>query len=263
MKLLDGRDVAGFIKERHRQQAAGLDPKPRLAIIRSKDNEAGDRYLKMKRQYGDDIGVPVDLYVETGKTILSRIKNLNQDDAISGIIIQLPLTSRELTDSAVSAVSPWKDIDGLSPMTEFEAATPKASLWLLAAHNVDIKGRIVIVGQGRLVGKPLADRLEAAGQEVVRCDINTKDLAAETRKADIIFTGTGRPGLITTDMVKEGAVVVDTGAPLGELAPELYQRDDLTITPNPGGVGPMTVAALFDNLIIAAQQAKIQGAEKL
>ncbi|HUD10857.1 MAG TPA: bifunctional methylenetetrahydrofolate dehydrogenase/methenyltetrahydrofolate cyclohydrolase, partial [Candidatus Saccharimonadia bacterium] len=70
-------------------------------------------------------------------------------------------------------------------------------------------------------------------------------------------------GLITTDMVKEGAVVVDTGAPLGELAPELYQRDDLTITPNPGGVGPMTVAALFDNLIIAAQQAKIQGAEKL
>jgi methylenetetrahydrofolate dehydrogenase (NADP+)/methenyltetrahydrofolate cyclohydrolase len=252
MKLLDGRDVAGFIKERHLKQVGGLDPKPRLAIIRSKDNEAGDQYLKMKRRYGEDIDVPVDLYVETEDTILERIDSLNHDDSVTGIIIQLPLPSREITDRAVSAVSPAKDIDGLSPDTEFETATPKAALWLLAAYNVDIAGRIVIVGQGRLVGKPLADRLEAAGHEVVRCDIRTKDLQAATRDADMIFTGTGRPGLITSDMVKFGAVVVDTGAPSGELAPQLYERQDLTITPNPGGVGPMTVAALFDNLIIAA-----------
>jgi methylenetetrahydrofolate dehydrogenase (NADP+)/methenyltetrahydrofolate cyclohydrolase len=262
MKLLDGRDVAGFIKERHRSQVAGLEPKPRLAIIRSEDNEAGDQYLKMKRRYGEDIDVPVDLYVETEKTILKRIDLLNDDDSITGIIIQLPLPNTDITDRAVSAVRPEKDIDGLSSHTEFETATPKAALWLLAAYNVDIKGRIVIVGQGRLVGKPLADRLEAAGHKVVRCDVRTKDLRAATREADIIFTGTGRPSLITSDMVKLGAVVVDTGAPAGELAAQLYERDDLTITPNPGGVGPMTVAALFDNLLIAAMRTSSHAASR-
>src|SRR5262245_31058587 len=103
MKILSGRDVAGFIKERHAQVVAGLDPKPRLAIIRSKDNEAGDRYLKMKRKYGEDIGVPVDLYVETSGTILGRIDELNHDRSVTGIIIQLPLTDATITDRALAA----------------------------------------------------------------------------------------------------------------------------------------------------------------
>lgn len=254
MKLLDGRDIAEFIQQRHAQVVAGLSRRPRLAIIRSAANEAGDRYLKMKRQYGQEIGVEADLYVETADSILGRIKELNADPAVTGIIIQLPLGGRDLTDEALAAVDPAKDVDGLGPNSPFEAATPKAALWLLAAHNVDVRGRIVIVGQGRLVGKPLADRLEASGHEVVRADIHTADLAAETRRADMIFTGTGRPGLIKPDMVKPGTVVVDTGAPSAELDPALFQRDDLTITPNPGGIGPMTVASLFDNLLIAAQQ---------
>ena len=252
MKLLDGRTAAGFIKTRHAQQVAGLSKPPKLAIIRSKDNEAGDRYLKMKRRYGEDIGAVVDLYVETSGTILGRIDELNRDHSVDGIIIQLPLTDSDITAKATAAVDPRKDVDGLSPGTPFEAATPKATLWLLAAYNVDLHGRIVVVGQGRLVGKPLADRLEAAGHNVVRCDIHTPDLRAETIQADIIFTGTGQRHLIKSDMVKHGAVVVDTGAPQPELHPDLYHRDDLTITPNPGGVGPMTVATLFDNLIIAA-----------
>jgi methylenetetrahydrofolate dehydrogenase (NADP+)/methenyltetrahydrofolate cyclohydrolase len=254
MKLLTGRDVAAYIKERHLQQVAGLPEPPKLAIIRSQDNEAGDRYLKMKRAYGTDIGVPVDLYVETAGTILGRIDQLNHDASVTGIIIQLPLSDRSITDRALAAVDPRKDVDGLGEGSTFEPATPKATLWLLAAHNVDLKGHIVVVGQGRLVGKPLADRLEASGHDVTRCDIHTTDLKAETLKADMLFTGTGQPGLIKPDMVKPGAVVVDTGAPLGELDPALYERDDLTITPNPGGVGPMTVTALFDNLIIAAQR---------
>lgn len=251
-KLLGGRDIADFIKQRHRGTVAGLAQPPRLAIIRSRDNEAGDRYLKMKRQYGEDIGAVVDLYVETSDTILERIKALNEDDTVTGIIIQLPLTDQAITDEATAAVAPAKDVDGLAPGTTFEAATPKAALWLLAAHNVDLAGRIVVVGQGRLVGKPLADRLEASGHNVVRCDIHTKDLKAETIQADILFTGTGVEHLIKSNMVKPGAVVVDTGSPRYELEPALYERDDLTITPNPGGVGPMTVVSLFDNLLIAA-----------
>lgn len=253
MKLLTGTDIADFIAQRHAGVVAGLAEQPRLAIIRSKDNEAGDRYLKVKRRYGESIGVAVDLYVETSDTIMERIAALNKDAAVTGIIIQLPLTGTDITAEALAAIDPAKDVDGLGPKTPFEAATPKAVLWLLAAHNVDLKGRMVIVGQGRLVGRPLADRLEASGHEVVRLDINTKDLAAEIIQADFVFTGTGKEHLITPAMVKEGAVIIDTGSPRNELDPALYMRDDLTITPNPGGVGPMTVVALFDNLIIAAQ----------
>jgi methylenetetrahydrofolate dehydrogenase (NADP+)/methenyltetrahydrofolate cyclohydrolase len=254
MKLLDGKSVAEFIQERHARQVAGMEKPPRLAIIRSQDNEAGDRYLKMKRRYGEEIGVPVDLYVETAHTILDRIEQLNRDQSVTGIIIQLPIGAAEITAQATAAVAKDKDVDGLAPGSPFEAATPKAVLWLMAAHNVDLAGRIVVVGQGRLVGKPLADRIAAQGLDVVRCDINTGDLAAETRRADILFTGTGRAGLIKPDMVKVGAVLVDTGSPRNEFDPALYDRDDLTITPNPGGVGPMTVASLFDNLLIAAQR---------
>lgn len=252
-KLLDGREIAEYIQQRHTSQVAGLDPAPRLAIIRSAQNEAGDRYLKMKRAYGEDIGVPVDLYVETEATIIGRIKELNADPAVTGIIIQLPLETPEITDTALAAVAPHKDVDGLGAHSPYEAATPKAALWLLAAYNVDLAGRIVVVGQGRLVGKPLADRLEASGKQVVRCDIHTKDLRVETLQADIIFTGTGQAGLIKPGMVKEGAVLIDTGSPRNEFDPALYDRADLTLTPNPGGVGPMTVASLFDNLLIAAQ----------
>jgi methylenetetrahydrofolate dehydrogenase (NADP+)/methenyltetrahydrofolate cyclohydrolase len=252
MKLLDGKSVAEFIEERHARQVAGMEHKPRLAIIRSRDNEAGDRYLKMKRQYGEDIGVAVDLYVETSETILDRIRSLNADASVTGIIIQLPLTNAEIAAKATAAVATEKDVDGLAPGSPYEAATPKAVLWLLAAHNIDLAGRIVVVGQGRLVGKPLADRLEAQGLDVLRCDVNTEDLAAETRQADILFTGTGQEGLIKPDMVKQGAVLVDTGSPRNEFDPALYERPDLTLTPNPGGVGPMTVASLFDNLLIAA-----------
>jgi len=252
MKLLDGRDVAEYIKERHRAQVLSMDPPPRMAIIRSKHNVAGDKYLKMKRAYGEDIGVPVDLYVETPQTMMGRIEKLNHDKTVTGILIQLPLEDPTQTAGALAAVDPQKDVDGLAPDSPYEPGTVKASLWLLAAYNVDIKGRIVIVGQGRLVGKPLADQLVASGHDVVRADINTKDLGAVTRTADMIFTGTGRAGLVSSDMVKEGAVVIDTGSPRGELEPDLYSRGDLVITPNPGGVGPMTVASLFDNLLIAA-----------
>jgi methylenetetrahydrofolate dehydrogenase (NADP+)/methenyltetrahydrofolate cyclohydrolase len=254
VKLLTGRDIAGFIAERHARVVAGMATPPRLAIIRSKDNVAGDKYLKMKRKYGEDIGIHVDLYVETEDTILGRIKALNADPEVNGIIIQLPLDGIKITGEALAAIDLAKDVDGLSPGTEFEAATPKAALWLLASHGIDLKGRIVVVGQGRLVGKPLADRLEASGHDVVRCDINTPDLKAETIQADILFTGTGQEHLIKPDMVKPGAVLVDTGSPKSEFDPALYERDDLTLTPNPGGVGPMTVVSLFDNLIIAAQR---------
>lgn len=254
MKLLEGRDIALFIKERHAMMVSGLARQPKLAIIRSQDNQAAEVYLRAKSRYGHDIGAAVDTYIEPPETLIERIHQLNHDDSVTGIIIQLPLPNPELTDRALAAVAPAKDVDGLGPNSPYEAGTPKAVLWLLAAHNVDVTGRIVVVGQGRLIGRPLADRLEADGRQVIRCDINTPDLQAETIQADIIFSATGQPGLITSDMVKPGAVVVDAGSPAPELDQGVYQRQDLIVTPNPGGVGPVTVVSLFDNLLIAAQQ---------
>jgi methylenetetrahydrofolate dehydrogenase (NADP+)/methenyltetrahydrofolate cyclohydrolase len=258
-KLLDGREPAAFLQARHIRTVAGLPHPPRLAIVRSTANPAGDQYLRMKRKYGLEIGAEVDLYADPDDQLIDRIGRLNADPAVTGILVQLPLGDRSLTDRVLAAVDPAKDIDGLGPHSEYEPGTVKAALWLLAAHNVPVAGRIVIVGQGRLVGKPLADRLEAAGHEVVRADINTNDLGAVTRTADMIFTGTGRHGLLKADMVKSGAVIIDTGAPSSELDPELFERPGLTITPNPGGVGPMTVACLFDNLLIAAQRHQPRG----
>lgn len=255
MTRLDGADLAGYVQERHSRQARSFKSAPRLAIVRQGATPATDLYLQVKHRYGQDVGVPVDLYTEAPADIVDRIHALNADPAVAGIIVQLPFADLpDLEAEALAAVAAEKDIDGLAPDSPFEVATVKGIFWLLTAYNIDLKGCIVVVGQGRLVGLPLSAQLEASGADVIRADVNTPDLAAVTREADIIITATGQPGLITSDMVKPGAVVVDAGAPKSDLAPDLRQRTDLKITPNPGGVGPMTVAALFDNLFIAALQ---------
>ncbi|HSX01607.1 MAG TPA: bifunctional 5,10-methylenetetrahydrofolate dehydrogenase/5,10-methenyltetrahydrofolate cyclohydrolase [Candidatus Saccharimonas sp.] len=253
MKLLDGREAAAFIKQRQQRQFRAFQPTPRLAIVRQGATPATDMYLRVKQRYGADIGVPVDLYTETPANLLHRIEQLGADPAVTGINVELPLADApELTDQALQAVPLPKDVEGLAAGSQFEVVTPKAVLWLLAAYNVTIAGRIVVVGQGKLVGQPLADRLEASGHHVIRADRDTADLPTVISTADIVITATGVPALITADMLKPGAVVVDAGAPEAELAPDVLTRSDLTITPNPGGVGPMTVAALFDNLLQAA-----------
>ncbi len=260
MKWLDGREVAAFIQERHARQVRAYRTPPRLAIVRQGATAATDMYLRVKQRYGHHLGFVVDLYTETPAGLLPRIAALNADPAVTGINVELPFADApELTADALAAVDLPKDIEGLAPGSTFEVVTPKAILWLLAAYNIDLVGRIVVVGQGQLVGRPLADRLESSGRDVVRADEHTRDLATLTRQADLLITATGQPGLITPAMVKTGAVVVDAGAPTSDLARDVLDRTDLIITPNPGGVGPMTVASLFDNLLIAAAQGQARG----
>ena len=253
MKILKGSEIALFFQVRHQALAASFDRPPHLAIIKSDDNVAAEKYLKAKAAYGQAIGVTVSIYSEKPEHLLERIKQLGADPDVTGIIVQLPLPDAALTDQALAAVPPTKDVDGLGPHSPFEATTPKAVLWLLAAYDVTIGGQIAVVGQGRLIGKPLADRLEVTGHHVIRCDINTPDLAAAINDADMVLSATGQAHLIKSAMLKSGAVGVDAGSPAPEFAPEVYSRPDLILTPNPGGVGPMTVACLFDNLLIAAQ----------
>jgi methylenetetrahydrofolate dehydrogenase (NADP+)/methenyltetrahydrofolate cyclohydrolase len=266
MKLLNGAELAGFVKERQAQQVRALRQAhnifPKLAIIRTNPAPVVDSYMKLKREYGADILVDVDVHTTQQTEAIELIKQLNQDASVHGIIVQLPVPDPSQTDTILDTVALHKDVDGLRSDAIFDAPTPIAINWLLAGYNIELRGKqIVIVGQGRLVGRPLAKMWSNSGFNVQTANKATDDLASLTRQADVLVTATGQPGLITSDMIKVDAIVVDAGVAtdknglVGDVSPQARQRDDLTITPEKGGVGPLTVCALFDNVIRAAQVA--------
>jgi methylenetetrahydrofolate dehydrogenase (NADP+) / methenyltetrahydrofolate cyclohydrolase len=265
MRLLNGNELAGFIKERHAKQVRALNSNgvsPKLAIIQARDDPVINTYVSLKRKYGDDIGAEVELHKTTQPDIPWLLKKLNSDETVHGIIIQLPLEDISATDNIVSLVAPQKDVDALGSKAKFEPATPMAIIWLLSGYNVELGlgKKILLIGRGKLVGAPLEKILKTSGYQVEVIDREIPDLAAKTKKADVIITATGSPAILYPDMIKQGAVVVDAGVAseegktVGDLAPEVYERDDLTITPEKGGVGPLTVCALFENVIRAAEK---------
>ncbi len=275
MKILDGLELAGYIKERQLKQVRALRLSwrvvPRLAIIFTGHNPVIDTYIRLKQAYGEDITVEVDVYNPSDAELLDQIEKLNRDENVHGIIIQLPLADQTLTAAAVNAVASEKDVDGLGQNPNFTPATAMAIDWLLAGYNVELRGKkIAIVGNGRLVGAPLNKLWISAGHNVSVYDSKTIDLAAEIKNAEVIVTATGIPGLVTSEMIKHGATVVDAGTAaehgkiVGDLSAEVRQRNDLTITPAKGGVGPLTVVALFDNVISSARRvANIKGQQDI
>ncbi len=265
MKLLNGRELAGFIKERQAHEVRGLRQaqgvKPKLAIVVTIEHPAIEVYMRMKQRYGADILVDVDVHRVKQTEAKQLIEQLNADPTVHGIIVQLPLEDPRQTDEIVNAVAPVKDVDGLVMNSGYDPATALSILWLLNGYNVELGAgrKIVLVGNGTLVGKPLAKLLLTSGYDVTVVDSTTQDSAQIISDADIIVTATGKPGLIRADMIKQRAVVVDAGVAgeqgktVGDLADDVYERDDLTLTPRKGGVGPLTVCALFDNVIRAAR----------
>lgn len=264
MKLLNGADLAGFIKERQARQVRSLKQGshvyPRLDIIRTNPDPVVDSYMKLKQNYGSDVGIEVRVHTIEQSGAMELIKELNNEIKVHGIIVQIPLPDPAQTDEILNAVAPAKDVDGLADKTSFDPATPMAINWLLAGYNVELSHKnILIVGQGRLVGQPLADMLVKSGYIVNVADKNTSNLAAHTKLADVLICATGRPGLITVDMVKPGAVIVDAGVStdsnglVGDVDKSVRQIPDITITPEKGGVGPLTVCALFENVISSAR----------
>lgn len=264
MKLLNGSELAGFIKERQAKSVRALrqahEVAPKLAIIQAKDDPVIDTYVRLKKQYGADITVDVDIYKITQDEIAKLLQKLNKDDSVHGIIIQLPLPDTSQTDELCALVDPRKDVDGLGSREYFEPATPLAILWILSGYNVQLAGKhILLVGRGKLVGSPLNKMLAESGYDAEMIG-RVDNLPSYTLRADILITATGKAGLITADMVKQGAVVVDAGTAsesgktVGDLDKSVYDREDLTLTPQKGGVGPLTVCALFDNVIRSAQR---------
>ena len=265
MKILDGRELAGFIKERQAIQTRQMFSSghvPKLLIIRDSDNPVILKYVNLKILYGKDIGVIVEDYKASSfDDIKDKILAANEDSKIDGIILQLPITEKERTDEVTDLIAPSKDVDGLSSKGDFDSATATAIMWLLAGYDIDLKGRrIALVGRGKLVGAPLFKMLSNSGMDVEMFHSGS-DLSG-LREFDVIITATGKPGLITSEMVASGAVVVDAGTASeggvlkGDVANAVREREDLTaITPVIGGVGPLTITCLFDHVIQAAEKA--------
>jgi len=275
MKILDGAELVGYIKERQLKQVRALRQSwrvlPRLAIIQTTDNPVVDLYVRLKKDYGEDIAIDVDVHKINQDAVLTLIQQLNDDPLVHGLIIQLPLANPDHTQELVNAVLAAKDVDGLGDKAAMTPATVTAIDWLLAGYNITLHDKkIVIVGNGRLVGAPLAKLWRQNEFDVTVCDDTTQDLGSVVAGAGLIVTATGVPSLITRDMVQPGAVVVDAGTAsehgkiVGDVAADVRELDDITITPIKGGVGPLTVAALFDNVISAARViADLQGQQDL
>ena len=279
MKILDGKELAGFVKERQaaevrRLQAQGVSPK--LVIIRDSGNPVIVKYVNLKVAYGEDIGVKVlDVLVDDAEGAKQAISEANSDPTVSGIIVQLPLQDISATDEVVSLISPEKDVDGLSGSVldlkfvrgekvafsnrPFDSATATAINWLLTGYDINLSDKkIALVGRGRLVGAPLYRMFVNSGLDATVFG-HDADLTV-LKSYDVIISATGVAHLIKSAMIKPGTVVVDAGTAneggklVGDVDPEVLERKDLAaVTPVVGGVGPLTVAALFDNVIRGAK----------
>lgn len=264
MKSLNGAELAQYItgrqlkQVRNLRQTWGVDPK--LAIIQTIDSPVIDTYVRLKREYAEDILIDIETHRVTEDEALSLIEQLNADATVHGIIVQLPLSDESRTEELLEAVAPEKDVDALGSRATLDPATPIAISWLLAGYNVELKGKqIVVVGAGRLVGAPLASMWQSSGYDVTVVSEPTADLKTIVQSADVVVSAAGSPGLITSDMLRPDTVVVDAGTSsengkiVGDVASDVRDRTDLKITPVRGGVGPLTICALFDNVIRVAR----------
>ena len=260
MRELNGLELAGFIKERQAKQVRALRQawhiNPRLAIVTDVENPVIETYMRLKQRYGADILIDVEIHRVPAGGALEVIQELNNRDDVQGIILQLPISNSDQTEELLESIREDKDVDGLRKRAIFQAATPTAISWLLAGYGVDLKNKkVAIVGRGRLVGAPLEKMWLKSGVDVTVFEKG--DDLSQLINYDIIVSATGVPGLIKSQMIKTKAVVVDAGTAsengkiVGDVSEEVRQRNDVIITPKKGGVGPLTVSALFDNVITA------------
>jgi len=276
-KILDGRVVRNKIAQKLKTLNSKLKTRPKLVIIQVGDLPQSNTYIRQKILFGQKIGAVVN-HVKLDKNVgeqklRTMISKLNTDPSVNGIIIQMPIPKHLDRDKIIDAIVPEKDVDGLTSTNlkllwedrqeGYTPATTAGILTLLRYHNIAIAGKhVVVVGRSSLVGKPTTLAFLNRDATVTVCHSQTKNLKAETNKADILIVAVGKPNLITKDHVSRGQVVIDVGINIAEVEPpqkklvgdvdfEKVSKIVAAITPVPGGVGPMTVASLFENLLEA------------
>lgn len=277
-QIIDGNALAKKIRIEIATRTASLVAKgikPGLAVLLVGEDPASQVYVRNKVKACEDVGMhsilerhPADLSEEK---LLQRIDELNQDKSIHGILVQLPLPKHIDSHRVIESIAPEKDVDGFhvanagalmigAPL--FRPCTPYGCMKMLESIDYPIRGaRAVVIGASNIVGKPMAMLLLQAGATVTICNSKTRDLSAHTKEADILVVATGKPKMITADMVKPGAVVIDVGInrlPDGKLCGDVdfesVQSVASAITPVPGGVGPMTITMLLLNTLEAAER---------
>ena len=274
-RVLDGKAVAQAVKDEVAEAVSTLDYVPGLATVLVGDDPASHSYVRGKRRDAEQVGVRSihhELAASTSQeTLISLIASLNDDDDVDGILVQLPLPGDLDGETAVEAIDPAKDVDGLHPFNlgklllgepGLRPCTPSGVLRILDHYGIETAGtRTVIVGRSFLVGRPLAMLLSEKGVDatVSLAHSRTPDLAELTREADILVAAAGAPGLIGADHVKPGATVIDVGVNrtdqglVGDVDFDAVVEVAGAITPVPGGVGPMTRAMLLSNTLRAAE----------
>jgi methylenetetrahydrofolate dehydrogenase (NADP+)/methenyltetrahydrofolate cyclohydrolase len=272
-RIIDGKAVAAQVRERVKAEVANLDPKPGLATILVGDDPASHVYVRNKRNACAEVGIEsihheLDASVPQDE-LADLITRLGEDDAVSGILLQLPVPGHIDSDAMIELIHPDKDVDGLTTMNAgrlvqgregLVSCTPAGVMELLDSEGVELRGaEAVVLGRSQLVGRPLASLLLARDATVTMCHSRTRDLAEVCGRADVLIAAVGKPKLVTAEMVREGAVVIDVGINrtddglVGDVDFEAVVEKAAAITPVPGGVGPMTIAMLLVNTLRAAR----------
>lgn len=272
--ILDGKATSEKRLDALRESIAASGLHPKLATVIVGNDPASQMYVRMKHKACEKVGI-VSVGVElpadaTTRTVVDKVRALNRDGSVDGILVQLPLPSQVDTERVINAISPEKDVDGYHPENmghlflgkpRFSSCTPTGIMTLLSEYQIPIAGtRAVVAGRSIDVGRPMAALLLNADATVTICHSKTKDLAEELKRADILVSAVGKPHFVTRDMVKEGAVVIDVGINqlegklVGDVDFEEVKEIASAITPVPGGVGPMTIATLMENTFRSAQE---------
>lgn len=270
MELLDGKLLSAKIKDEVKAGADEYHLTPILAVITIGDDEASKVYVENKRKACEYVGISMMHFDYAScvkeEVVIKKIKELNKDRTVSGIILQLPLPDGFDSNKIINYISPIKDVDGLTENSMgklligeegFIPCTPKGIIEILDYYKINLEGKhVVIVGRSILVGKPIALECLKRNATVTMCHSKTKDLAHYTKEADILIVAVGKKHLIDKTMVKKGVVIIDVGITriekklYGDVNPDAYELASY-VTPVPGGVGPMTVAMLMKNTLIA------------
>lgn len=236
---------------------------PKLASILIGEDPASKLYVSLKKKKAEAIGAEMDTYFlkekENIETILALIDSLNSDASVYGVMVQLPLPanfSKKDKEKIIGSIKKEKDVDGLREDSLFLHPTSKAVMDVIDESKKTTDHRsspvVCVVGSTGMVGKPLVKELKKEGYKVNGCNHNTKNLKEKTLKADILISATGIPNLVTCDMVKKGATIIDVGSPKGDFDPEVSKVAGF-MTPVPGGIGPITIASLLENLVKASE----------
>jgi len=275
MNIIDGKEIAKNLRSKIADEVSTFDRPPGLAVILVGEDPASAVYVRNKELACKQAGFFSDKIIKseniTEKQLLEEVERLNNNPHIDGILVQLPLPKHIDANKVIEHISPYKDVDGfhsenigklMQNKSHLRPCTPKGVMTMLESIDCQIEGmNCVVIGASNIVGRPMAMELLNARGTVTICNSKTKDLPGKVREADIVVVGVGIPKMVKGDWVKEGAVVIDVGinrledgSLVGDVDYDAIKDTAGAITPVPGGVGPMTIATLLENTLIAYKQ---------